>query len=95
MLCHAGWSEAVIAFAHGGGYHLRSQMSKVTVQTLILWGRNDNFVNPKVAVKFEQNLKNCQVVWLERCGHCASVEHPALVAELLLRFVSDGLPVRQ
>lgn len=95
MIGYAGWSEAIMAFVRGGGYYLRSELAKLDVQTLLLWGRNDTFANPKFADKYQENIKQCQIVWLERCGHWASIEQPAETARLLLDFVSSGLPVRQ
>lgn len=81
-----------MAFGRGGGYHLRAQMPKLAVETLVLWGRNESFVNPKLAVNYEEHiialsyprcdfclfLKQCQVVWLEEC---ASFEHPKKTAD--------------
>ena len=90
----AGWSEAVMAFARGGGYQLRSGFSRLEMDTLIIWGLNDNFVNPKGAPNYQENIKHCQIVWLEQCGHCASVERPEEVANLLLKFLKSGLPVQ-
>ena len=67
-----------MAFGRGGGYHLRAQMPKLAVETLVLWGRNESFVNPKLAVNYEEHIKQCQVVWLEEC---ASFEHPKKTAD--------------
>ena len=82
-----------MAFVRGGGYHLRSAMPQLTVETLVLWGCNDKFANPKFAVKYEETIKQCQVVRLDKCGHWPSFEHPSETAKLLLQFVSSGLPV--
>lgn len=83
-----------MAFVRGGGYHLRSVLPQLSVETLVLWGLNDKFANPKYAVKYKENIKQCQVVWLERCGHWPSFEHPKETAKLLLQFVRSGLPVQ-
>ena len=91
----AGWSEAIMAFVRGGGYHLRSEMSKLEMQTLVVWGRNDSLVNPKFADKYQENIKQCQVVMLGKCGHLPSIEQPAETANLLLDFVASGVPVHQ
>ena len=95
MIGHAGWSEAIMAFVRGGGYYLRSELAKLDVQTLLLWGRHDALANPKFAVKYQENMKQCQVVWLERCGHWPSIEQAAETAKLLREFVASGLPVHQ
>lgn len=82
-----------MAFVRGGGYHLRSELAKLTVETLVLWGRNDNFAIPKFAVKYEEKIKQCRVVWFDECGHWPSYEKPAKTAELLVEFVRSGMPV--
>ena len=84
-----------MAFVCGGGYHLRSEMSKLEMQTLVVWGRNDALVNPKFADKYQENIKQCQVVMLGKCGRLPSIEQPAETANLLLDFVASGVPVHQ
>ena len=82
-----------MAFVRGNGYHLRSELPKLEVQVLILWGRNDKLVDPELAKNYEASIKQCQVVWLDNCGHWPSVEQTAETARLLLAFVASGLRV--
>ena len=43
-----------MAFVRGKGYYLRSEFPKLTMETLVLWGQNDKFVNPKLAPNYEE-----------------------------------------
>lgn len=62
-----------MAFVRGGGYHLRSELPKLIVETLVLWGCNDKHANPKCAENYTRNIHQCQVVWIDRCGHWAAL----------------------
>lgn len=82
-----GWSDANIAFMRSGGYSISSRIPEVTQPTLVLWGRQDEILEPKYAAQFEAALPNGQLQWVEDCGHCAHLEKPTEAAARILEFI--------
>ncbi len=65
---------------------------RITVPTLVIYGRHDKLVNSKMAHGVHDAFPNAQVVVLSDCGHVAQMEHPEEVAALWLNII--GRPVR-
>ena len=53
----------------------------ITVPVVLIYGRDDKLVNPKVAFKVTKVFPNARVVILSDSGHLSQVEQPELVAE--------------
>lgn len=66
--------------------------AQVRQDTLVLWGRNDEILEPSYAQKFQEALPGCTLAWVEQCGHCPHLEQPALTAQRVFEFV--GMPVQ-
>jgi pimeloyl-ACP methyl ester carboxylesterase len=83
-----GWSDANVAFMRGGGYSISKSISQIDKPTLVLWGRQDQILEPTYAQRFEQTLQNGRLQWLEECGHCGHLEKPEEVAAAILEFAN-------
>ncbi len=75
------------AFMVPGAASLWSQASRVTVPTLLVYGRQDKLVSHLVAPKAKAAFPDATVVVLSQTGHVAQMEHP----ELVERFVRQHL----
>ncbi|EFJ48735.1 hypothetical protein VOLCADRAFT_80939 [Volvox carteri f. nagariensis] len=82
-----GWLDANIAFMRSGGYAISSKISQIQQDVLVLWGRNDEILDPSYASRFQDTLPHSRLVWVEQCGHCAHLEQPQLAAKYILDFV--------
>ncbi|GLC42581.1 hypothetical protein PLESTB_001116100 [Pleodorina starrii] len=82
-----GWLDANIAFMRSGGYAISSKISQIQQDVLVMWGRNDEILDPSYATRFQETLPRSSLVWVERCGHCAHLEQPQLAANNILSFV--------
>jgi pimeloyl-ACP methyl ester carboxylesterase len=82
-----GWADANVAFMRSGGYSISARIADVTQPTLVLWGRQDEILEPSYAAKFEAALPNGTLQWVEESGHCPHLEQPAETAAAILRFV--------
>ncbi len=58
----AGWAEANVAFMRSGGYSLSGRVRAVARRTLLLWGRHDKIVEPRLAQRYLADIPDC------RCG---------------------------
>jgi pimeloyl-ACP methyl ester carboxylesterase len=82
-----GWTDANIAFMRSGGYSISTKIPNVQQPTLVLWGRQDEILEPKYAAQVEAALPNVQLQWVEDCGHCAHLEKPTEAAARILEFI--------
>ena len=62
----------------------------VQQETLLIWGRNDEILEPSTAFKFVEQLPKCkELKWIENCGHVPHLEQPIETAEAILSFLGD------
>ena len=59
---------------------------RITVPTLIVWGKNDKAVLPQNGRQLQSDITGAQLVYLEQCGHMIQEERPEELADLLLDF---------
>ena len=62
----------------------------VQQETLLIWGRNDEILEPSTANKFVELLPKCkELKWIENCGHVPHLEQPKETATAILKFLGD------
>jgi pimeloyl-ACP methyl ester carboxylesterase len=82
------WHKSLIAFTKSGGYgSLGNKITAIAQPTLIIWGRQDKILGIKDAVKFEQNITDSRLVWIDNCGHVPHLEKPDTTAGEILKYV--------
>jgi pimeloyl-ACP methyl ester carboxylesterase len=54
--------------------------ARVTAPSLVIYGRHDRLVNPRMAGRAARTFGDARVVVLPHTGHVAHMEHPGLVA---------------
>ncbi len=85
-----GWQEAFAIFTKSGGYsHLSGKIRQIDKPTLILWGELDDVLGTDNARKFQQDIVNSQLIWLENCGHVPQIEQPQILAQHILKFACE------
>lgn len=60
----------------------------VTVPTTVAWGDTDRLLLPSEALVARRRLPAATHVTLPDCGHCPQVDHPDLVADVVLATIS-------
>ncbi|CAI5514080.1 unnamed protein product [Closterium sp. Naga37s-1] len=84
------WADAMVDFMRSGGYHVSKRVGEVSQPCLVVWGSEDEILEPSLAERFKAELPDCRdVVHLQGCGHIPHVERPADVAQLILEFCSQ------
>lgn len=68
------------------GEDLRTQLEKITVPTLILWGQQDRVVPIRDGQSAQARIKNSQLVVFDHAGHTLPYVFPDLVAERINRW---------
>ena len=58
--------------------------------TLVLWGRNDEILEPKMAERIPEQVPEAQLVYVDRCGHSPHLEQSGIVASHILEFIKPA-----
>ena len=85
------WEDASVSFMRSGGYSIVDIIPKVQCETLILWGKDDNILEPAYAEKFLADIGNSTLKMVDRCGHVPHLEQPIFVGEALKAFQEEKL----
>lgn len=83
------WEDASVSFLKSGGFIVSDKVARVAQATLVLWGRQDEILEPSTALRFENCLPRGQLEWVEDCGHVPHLEQPAVTASAILKFLGD------
>jgi pimeloyl-ACP methyl ester carboxylesterase len=67
-------------------YSLDHKIQKLSVPTLVLWGREDSLFPEMFARLTHANIPNAQLEFIENCGHCPHLEKPKDFAQHLAKF---------
>ena len=59
------------------------------IQTLILWGREDRYLNAEPAKKLCQDMKYCRFVFIDDAGHDVLDEQAQRVAGAIEEFLQE------
>ena len=68
----------------------KDHIARLSVPTLVVWGKNDRLLSSRHAKKFRKTLPNASVHILPQCGHLPPEEKPHETLELLIPFLADA-----
>ena len=68
---------------------LSDTIRAMPIQTLILWGREDRYLNAEPAKKLCQGMKNCRFVFIDDAGHYVLDEQAQRVAGAIEEFLQE------
>lgn len=69
---------------------LQHWLRRVTVPTLLVWGREDRLVPLETAQLWLERLPSARLATIDRAGHLPQVEHADRTADLVLEFLQRG-----
>ena len=69
-------------------HNMAKELSKITIPTSLIWGRNDTVTPPEVAEEFYALLPNSELNWVDKCGHVPMMEHPTVFNAYLDKFLN-------
>ncbi len=85
-----GTRAAALAAARGQRFaEVEGEYSKVTVPTLLLWGREDHVTTLAVGEQLSRQLPHARLVVYPRCGHFPMLEAASASTAELVRFVEE------
>ncbi len=69
--------------------NLEDKITKISIPTLLVWGKDDTITPPFVGEKFKELIPNSKLVFIEKCGHAPMMERPKQFNSILSDFISD------
>lgn len=70
--------------------------SRITCPTMVMWGKNDNFMSPVAAEKLKKKISGpTRVQYIERAGHWVQEDRPDEVAWYINDFVTEWKDVQR
>jgi pimeloyl-ACP methyl ester carboxylesterase len=85
----------VLRFARAARHHsLESELPRLAVPTLLVWGKDDRITPPDVAERFHALIPNSELVYLPNCGHAAMLEQPRAFADVVGQWLQETAPQR-
>ncbi|SDG92687.1 Pimeloyl-ACP methyl ester carboxylesterase [Sinosporangium album] len=85
-------ARAIVAeYFRRGEENLWRQAAKVVAPTLVIHGRKDRLVDPRMAARAGRTFPKVRLVLLPNAGHVAQMEYPALVAKEARELISYAI----
>ncbi len=78
---------AIFRLAQNDKFHDEKMISEVKVPTLVLWGKQDKIIDVKYAAYFDRDIRDCEVVVYDSCGHMPVVEKTERAKQDIERFI--------
>ena len=63
------------------------RIADIKNQTLIIWGKNDEWIPLESGYQFKNDLSNSELVILPECGHIPQEEKPEQTAKIIINFI--------
>jgi pimeloyl-ACP methyl ester carboxylesterase len=86
----------VLRFARAARHHsFESELPRLAVPTLLVWGKDDRITPPEVAERFHALIPRSELVFLPNCGHTAMLEQPQAFADVVAQWLQETAPQRR
>ena len=69
--------------------NLASDLHRIQVPTLLIWGLNDTITPPMVAHDFNRLIPNSTLRFIDKCCHAPMMEHPEKFNNLVAAFLQN------
>lgn len=74
------------------GLDVPAQLARIRQPTLVIWGRDDGWIDVSHAARFLAAIPGSRVEILDACGHMPQEERPADFARITLAFLAADRP---
>ncbi len=71
-------------------HNMASDLPKMKIPVVIIWGTEDNVTPPNVAKEFHKLLPNSELHWIEKCGHAPMMEQPEKFNAILSNWLQKN-----
>lgn len=75
---------SIVAIAKSAQRHnMASEIPRINVPTLLVWGLNDTITPPQVGYEFNRLMPNSTLKFIDQCCHAPMMEHPTKFNRIL------------
>ena len=85
-----GQRAALRARTQAGLFPVESELSKIAVPALIIWGAQDALIPLEAGIKMNKLIKDSKLVIFDNCGHLPQEEMPETVTKEITNFLSNN-----
>ncbi len=71
-------------------YNIKTFLESINIPTLIIWGKNDKWINVDSAYGFNNYIKNSSLEIIDEAGHDSIEEKHQVVNKILIDFINIG-----
>lgn len=79
--------QATLASFRTAPLFVDDKLNKITVPTLIIWGRQDRIIPLEFGERFQKGISGSRLVILDNTGHLPQIENPRDFSKAVKRFV--------
>jgi pimeloyl-ACP methyl ester carboxylesterase len=90
-----GDSPGVLAATSALDFNFGPAIQQVRAPMLILWGKNDHVVPPRIAHLLDDRISDSQLTFVEGAGHVPMRDQPELFASLVSGYLNSELPASE
>lgn len=81
---------SIVAIAKSAQRHnMATELHKIKVPTLLVWGLNDTITPPMVAHEFNRLIPNAKLRFVDKCCHAPMMERPEKFNKILEEFLEE------
>lgn len=66
---------------------MSERVKNIKQPTLVIWARDDEILDLEFADRFNDEISNSKLVYIEECGHLGVLERPTDMAEEIFNFL--------
>lgn len=70
-------------------HNIENRLPLIQAPTLLVWGKEDTITPPFTAEKFHEMIPDSRLIFIEKCGHAAMMEHPKEFNQHLEAFLKE------
>jgi pimeloyl-ACP methyl ester carboxylesterase len=85
-----GESPSVLAATSLLDYNFGRAILGVRANTLVLWGKNDHVMPPRIAHLLDDRIENSDLEFIDGAGHVPMKDQPALFASMVSGYLNEG-----
>lgn len=90
-----GQLAALRARTQIGQFPVETELGRINVDTLILWGAQDALIPVAAGHKLNALIKRSKLVTFDNCGHLPQEEMPARTIDEMTRFIAGQDPAKK
>jgi pimeloyl-ACP methyl ester carboxylesterase len=74
---------------HIGQQYFEPRAHKLLKPVLVLWGKQDRFINRKLGEEIVQKLPDARLEIIDKCGHYVHMDAPQVLADRVIKFLAQ------